>query len=152
MAYRAYKIFLNVNSVMNSDTMFSRRVFEILASSTHVLSTPSEGMEKMLPDGITVVDSPEEAELALEKLISDDEHRNRTAHLGYRHVMNNHTYTHRVGHILEQLGMDNEVRSSNPKVSLVTCTNRPEMIENILKNFRCQIWENRELIIVIDSE
>ena len=152
MAYRAYKIFLNVNSVMNSDTMFSRRVFEILASSTHVLSTPSEGMEKMLPDGITIVDSPEEAEMALEKLISDDEYRNRTAHLGYRHVMNNHTYTHRVGHILDQLGMDNEVQSSNPKVSLVTCTNRPEMIENILKNFRCQSWENRELIIVIDCQ
>ena len=31
MAYRAYKIFLNVNSVDDSPTMFSRRVFEILA-------------------------------------------------------------------------------------------------------------------------
>ena len=150
MAYRAYKIFLNVNSVMNSDTMFSRRVFEILASSTHVLSTPSEGMEKMLPYGITVVDSLKEADNALTKLIDDDEYRNRSAHLGYRHVMNNHTYTHRVSHILEKLGMDNSIPSENPKVSLITCTNRPDMISNVLQNFTQQTWENKESIIVID--
>ena len=62
MAYRSYKIFLNVNSVMNSDTMFSRRVFEILASSTHV-STPSEGM-KDASDGVKVVDTLDDAKHA----------------------------------------------------------------------------------------
>ena len=81
---------------MNSDTMFSRRVFEILASSTHVLSTPSEGMEKMLPHGITVVDSLND-DAAIDHLLENDEERQRSAHLGYRHVMNNHTYSHRVG-------------------------------------------------------
>ena len=150
MAYKAYKIFLNVNSVMNSDTMFSRRVFELLASSTHVLSTPSEGMEKMLPYGVSVVDSVESAEYSLTKLLEDDEYRNRSAHLGYRHVMNNHTYAHRVGAILNKLNIECEVPSNNPKVSLVTCTNRPNMISNILQNFNRQTWENKESIIIID--
>ena len=150
MAYRAYKLFLNVNSVMNSDTMFSRRVFEILASSTHVLSTPSEGMEKMLPHGITVVDSLNDANSAIENLLANDEERQRSAHLGYRHVMNNHTYSHRVGDMLEKIGLESALLSQNPLVSLVTCTNRPDMIPNIMHNYTHQTWENRELIIVID--
>ena len=99
---------------MNSDTMFSRRVFEILASSTSVLSTPSEGMEKMLPDGITVVDTLEEANQAIKSLIENDI-RNKGAHLGYRHVMNNHTYTHRIGNILDKLGIDSNIGLSEPK-------------------------------------
>ena len=48
-------------------------MFEILASSTHVLSTPSEGMEKMLPDGVTIVDTLDDAKHALKQLIDDDE-------------------------------------------------------------------------------
>tara|TARA_Y100000766_G_C18914134_1_gene610080 strand:+ start:1222 stop:5316 length:4095 start_codon:yes stop_codon:yes gene_type:complete len=152
MAYRAYKLFLNVNSVMNSDTMFSRRVFEILASSTHVLSTPSEGMEKMLPHGITVVDSLNDANDAISHLLANDEERQKSAHLGYRHVMNNHTYSHRVGEMLDIIGIESVVSSENPLVSLVTCTNRPDMISNIMRNYRRQTWENRELIIVIDCE
>lgn len=152
MAYRSYKIFLNVNSVMKSDTMFSRRVFEILASSTSVLSTPSEGMEKMLPDGITVVDTLEEANLAIKSLIENDIERNKGAHLGYRHVMNNHTYTHRIGNILDKLGIDSNIGLSKPKISLITCTNRPEMISNILQNFDCQLWENKELNLIMDCD
>jgi len=150
MAYRAYKLFLNVNSIMNSDTMFSRRVFEILASSTHVLSTPSEGMEKMLPDGITVVDSLNDAIVAIDRLLSNDEERQKSAHLGYRHVMNNHTYSHRVDDMLEKIGMASRITPDNPLVSLVTCTNRPDMISNIMNNYSHQTWKNRELIIVID--
>ena len=152
MAYRAYKLFLNVNSVMNSDTMFSRRVFEILASSTHVLSTPSEGMEKMLPHGITVVDSLNDANIAIDHLLENDEERQRSAHLGYRHVMNNHTYSHRVSDMLDKIGIESSLSSENPLVSLVTCTNRPDMLSNIIHNYQRQTWENRELILVIDCE
>jgi len=152
MAYRSYKIFLNVNSVMNSDTMFSRRVFEILASSTYVLSTPSEGMEKMLPDGVAVVDTLDDANHALQELIDDDEGRNKSAHLGYRHVMNNHTYTHRVGSILDKIGIDSSLEFPDPKISLITCTNRPEMISNILENYDRQLWQNKELNLIIDCE
>lgn len=36
-AYKFYKVFLNVNSTKDSPTMFSRRVFELLASGTNVL-------------------------------------------------------------------------------------------------------------------
>lgn len=49
-AFRAYRVFLNTNSVMTSPTMFARRVFELLACGTPVVSSPSRGMEAMLGD------------------------------------------------------------------------------------------------------
>ena len=52
--------------------------------------------------------------------------------------------------MLEKIGIDSVQPSQNPLVSLVTCTNRPDMISNILHNYSHQTWENRELIIVID--
>ena len=66
--------------------------------------------------------------------------------------MNNHTYTHRVGSILDKIGIDSEVEFSDPKISLITCTNRPEMISNILENYDRQLWENKELKLIIDCE
>ena len=42
-AYKAYEVFLNINSVRESPTMFSRRVLELLACGTPVISTPSAG-------------------------------------------------------------------------------------------------------------
>src|SRR5690625_5653231 len=40
-AYKAYKVFLNVNSVVTSPSMCARRIFEITASGTPVVSAPS---------------------------------------------------------------------------------------------------------------
>lgn len=40
-AYRDYKVFLNVNTVTSSPTMCARRIYEITACGTPVVSTPS---------------------------------------------------------------------------------------------------------------
>ncbi|MGX9900569.1 CgeB family protein [Arthrobacter sp. SA17] len=45
-AYKAYKTFLNVNSVVDSPSMCSRRVFEIIASGANVVTTPSPAINR----------------------------------------------------------------------------------------------------------
>jgi len=40
----------------------------------------------------------------------------------------------------------------SPGVSVITCTNRPDRLENILDNYLRQIYSPRELIIVVNSE
>ena len=47
-AYRAYKVFLNVNSVIDSPSMCARRIFEISASGTPVVSAPSQAIAQFL--------------------------------------------------------------------------------------------------------
>lgn len=44
-AYRRYETFINVNTVVDSPTMCARRVYELLASGTRVISGPSMALE-----------------------------------------------------------------------------------------------------------
>jgi len=37
------------------------------------------------------------------------------------------------------------------RVSIITCTNKPEYIRNIFRNYKSQAWENKELILVLNS-
>ncbi|MFB9276237.1 glycosyltransferase [Cohnella cellulosilytica] len=41
---------------------------------------------------------------------------------------------------------------SEPGVSIITCTNRPEFFANILSNYRNQRYERKELIIVVNKD
>lgn len=150
MAYKSYSIFLNVNSVINSMTMFSRRVYELLASSTYILSTPSIGMSSLTEFGITVVDTEEEAEEQLKFLTENPLQTLKHAHFGHRVVMQNHTYEHRSKTICEKIGIQYNIQDSSPLVSLITCSNRPAMIDNILSNFNHQTHQELELIILMD--
>ena len=150
MAYRSYKVFLNVNSVNQSPTMFSRRVFEILASSTALISTPSTGMIQMLGDFVSVVKNEDEAKSILNKLLEDNYYRNTLAHLGYREVMNKHTYRHRLEYVFDKINYNFETPKV-PLISCITCSNRPYMIDNILKNFNQQNYVNKELILLMQA-
>ena len=106
-AYREYRVFLNVNSVIDSPTMFSRRVFELLACGTPVVSTWSRGTEETFgEDLIWHVRNREEAEEAIRVLMTDDREWRRRSLAGIRAVFAGHTYRHRFGQILELLGLE----------------------------------------------
>jgi len=151
MAYRAYKIFLNVNSVVESPTMFSRRVFELLSSYTNVISTPSAGIENILGDNVHIVSEINSAKSLIERLLKDDFYRKKSVHKGYRLVHNYHKYSDRLKYIFERVGITwNE--APPPLVSCVTCSNRPQMIDNIIRNFDCQNYSNKELILMLEAD
>ena len=50
-AYKGYKVFLNVNSVVDSPSMCARRIFEINAAGTPVVTTPSAAVDGVLRTG-----------------------------------------------------------------------------------------------------
>ncbi|MDX1619520.1 MAG: glycosyltransferase [Nitriliruptorales bacterium] len=115
-AYKRYRVFLNTNSVTASPTMFSRRVFELLASGTPVVSTPSRGMEEMLGDVLDVVTEPEQVRAAIGALLEDDEHWHQRSRAGIRRVMAEHTYAHRMSEIARHAGF----HVSDPRTREVT--------------------------------
>ncbi len=103
--YREYQVFLNVNSVDDSSTMFSRRVFELLACGTPVVSTWSHGIAETFGDDIVwQVRSQDEAEAALRVLTTDPLEWRRRSLAGIRAVLARHTYRHRFGRILSLMG------------------------------------------------
>lgn len=105
-AYKQYKVFLNVNSVKNSPTMFSRRVFELLACGTPVISSHSDGIQQLLGNDIVLLsESATQTRRHLERLLEDDDYRERLALRGQRRVFSHHTYAHRLHEVLERIGL-----------------------------------------------
>lgn len=148
--YRRYACFLNVNSVNKSPTMCSRRIFELLACRTPVVSTPSRAIDELLGDTVITVDEPGDARAAVERLVGDPEYGDRVGHLGYRTVMSRHTYGHRVDEILARLGLGSPARS--PRVAVLAATNRPQYLARLLTNFTTQRYADAELIVITNSD
>lgn len=131
-AYRAYKVFLNVNTVTDSPTMCARRVFEITASGTPVVSTPSAGLAAVFPpDEVAQVAEPDEAERVIGELVADADARDRMVHRAQRRIWAGHAYSHRVDTVLDAVGVA-APRTATPTVTAIVSTNRPGQLEHVL--------------------
>ncbi len=150
-AYRMFPVFLNVNSATESPTMFSRRVFELLACGTAVVSSPSAGMQEMLGELVPVAANADDAKILLEELRDDPDRRRQVTHLGYRKVMNEHTYSVRAQTILETVLPAKTISKSQPKISVVLTTNRPEYLRHCKESYTRQSYSNKELILALNS-
>jgi SAM-dependent methyltransferase/spore maturation protein CgeB len=103
-AYKRYRVFLNANSVRTSPTMFSRRVFELLACGTPVVSTPSVGMQHLFGDMVAAVEDEPAARSEIDRLLTDDALWEERSAAGIRRVHGQHTYAHRLSRIAELAG------------------------------------------------
>jgi len=149
--HKLFKVFLNINSVTDSPTMFSRRVFEVLASATPVISTASVGVQEMFGSIVPVIETKEHADQALDRLLSNDLYRKKTGHLGYRLVMRHHTVRERLRFSCNKIGIRYEIPGP-PKVTWAVPTNRPDHLRFIKENFYRQKYTNIELIIALNSD
>lgn len=147
-AYKLYKVFLNANSVRDSPTMFSRRVFEILASGTNVISTSSLGIETMFPGIVPIARTVDESNALLHNLLHNAHYSERLSLLGLREVHLKHLYRHRFDHILKTLGF----ATSRPKgVAVIACQDQYVYLDCLLKSFHNQAWEHKELLLLLDK-
>lgn len=150
-AYREYKVFLNVNSITDSPTMCARRIFEITASGTPVVSTPSAAIgEFFSPDEVFVVESQEQAENTIKALVRSKEVRDRATHRAQRRIWRNHTYSHRAAKVLDVAGFTEQAHqiTSRPSVSSIVSTNRPHQVEHVLKTFAAQRDCEKQLLLL----
>ncbi|MGQ9450385.1 glycosyltransferase family protein [Leclercia sp. TB492] len=150
-AYRQYKLFLNINTVQDSPTMFSRRVFEILACGTPVISTHSDGMAAMLGEHVRIVNDKNEAKKAVQQLLESPFEREQLGHLAARHCLQNHSYQQRLEQILSTLGIES-IKNEGKKVSVIMCTNRPKNIDIMISNYQRQAHTNKELLIILNND
>ncbi len=148
-AYRNFKVFLNVNSVTDSPTMFARRVFEVLASATAVVSTASTGIEEMLGDVVAVVHDEDEARTEIERLLRDPWYRWQKSHQGYRKVLRRHTYTQRFRTIARTIGLELTAQEAEPLVSVVIPLDDGAFLDNALASLARQRHAPLEAILVV---
>lgn len=101
--YKDYLVSLNVNTVVDSPTMFSRRLVEILACGGLAVTTPALSMERLFAPYCHIVSSSEEASELFSRLRRDGlsaKDREMMA-AGAEHVMKQYTWSHRLQQIRE---------------------------------------------------
>ncbi|MET3351808.1 UNVERIFIED_ORG: spore maturation protein CgeB [Arthrobacter sp. UYEF1] len=148
-AYKAYKVFLNVNSVTDSPSMCARRIFEISASGTPVVSAPSLAIREFFsPEEVFVATDAEETRGVVRALVRNSSLGERAVHLAQRRIWNAHTYSHRVGNVLERVGISANSSTLGPNVSCMVSTNRPQQLDHIFRQFSSQLYERKQLVLL----
>jgi spore maturation protein CgeB len=145
-AYTSYRVFLNVNSVVESPTMCARRLFELSAAQTAVLSAPSAAIEPFFGDTIRVSASAEQTDLELRALLQHAEYRDRLALRAHRRVLDEHRYEHRVATVLDSVGIRTTERDCS--LSAVVPTMRPAQVDHVVDFVAAQSHPDVELLLV----
>lgn len=104
--YKSHLASLNVNTIEDSETMFSRRLIEILACGGLAVSTPALAIEKLFKDWVHVVDDGDAARELFARLARDGySARDREMmHGAAEHVHAHHTWSHRLDTVLDAVG------------------------------------------------
>lgn len=147
-AYKHFKVFLNVNSVVDSPSMCARRIFEISAAGTPVVTTPSAATKEFFPtDEVPQPATEDDAEWTLRALVRSSELRDRTVHKAQRRIWNEYTYSHRAMTVMDAVGIEHEDPLIAP-VTAVVATNRPDHLGTILDTHASQVAIDKQLVIV----
>ncbi|WP_141748917.1 glycosyltransferase [Corynebacterium sp. HMSC072A02] len=110
--YKESELGLTINTVVDSETMFARRIFELMACNTYVVSNYSKGVEDFFGDTVTFADlHPDEL-----KLISREEIARRRR-VNLNRVLQEHTYRNRFQSIVDTVGL--KYRREHNNVDLV---------------------------------
>lgn len=104
--YKDYLVSLNVNTIEDSTTMYSRRLVEILACGGIAVTNPSPAVDRYFKDFCHVVHDRTQATELFSRLkhgpSADDLAR---AEAGARYVMAEHTWSHRLAEIARVVGL-----------------------------------------------
>ena len=149
--YKRHAVFLNANAIVRSPSMLSRRVFEILASRTPVVSSNSAAIETHLADVVFTPASVEEAAEIVGELLHDRDHRDRVGQRGYRLVHREHTYERRVAALLEDIGLETPT-TRTPSIDVICVSNRPQQVERVFANFERQVNVDARLVFVTNAD
>lgn len=110
--YKRHRIFLNVNSVVGSQTMCARRVFELSAAKTAVVGMHSDAIRSVYSaDEVLLAENAAEIEEIYRSLLEDDLFYASTVQRAWRRTIGQHTYRNRLQQIAEMVG----IVSSNPQ-------------------------------------
>ncbi|MGJ9383981.1 methyltransferase domain-containing protein [Salipaludibacillus sp. CF4.18] len=149
--YKRYKVFLNVNSVQNSPTMFSRRVFELLACGTSVVSTYSEGISEIFGELVPMVSKGEASKPVIDDIMNNTDLRDINKVKGIRAVYTKHTYRHKLYQIAIEAGFENLEKPYNYNIKMIAFVNSGEEFEKVKSFMDSQSYKNIHIWVVTDN-
>lgn len=150
-AYKNYTLFLNVNSVQDSSYMVSRRVYEILACKTLLLSSYSKGIDKNFKDYVFISKSKEETTDIIDKIIvSSNTNYEKFAKKSQRYILENHTYKHRLCSILDCIDFNFDILTT-VSVGLIYIIKNANHSKEVFEMIMSQTYKISHIHLIIDS-
>lgn len=149
-AYKGYRYAINLNSIKQSQSMFARRVYELLASNTVTVSNFSRGLRLMFGDLVVTTDSGEEIVRRLRKLCEDDVQMRKYRLAGLRKVMASHTYQDRLAYVVEKV-KGSSAGSLLPSVIMLAYAKNQEQFDALLASYQQQTHAERRLVVVVPN-
>ncbi len=146
-AYKGYRYAININSIKTSQTMFARRVFELLASNTLTISNYAKGIRVLFGDLVVATDDPEELGAALAQL--DDVETSRLRRLaGLRKALAEHTYQNRLAYIATKLFDSIASPRLTPTITVVGAASTDYERTALATAFARQSYPHKQLVVV----
>ena len=102
-AYCGYRYNVNVNTITDSETMFARRVFELMSAKTIVVSNYSRGLVNYFGDLTICTDDPNEMIERLSEINRSEQSYYDFVERCYSRVMGKELYKHRLDTVTKVL-------------------------------------------------
>jgi len=150
-AYKGYKYALNLNSITDSPTMFSRRVFELLASNTLILSNYAKGIDYLFHDLIIATDDGDELIQRLGEITDTPIHEKKIKLLALRKVLSQHVAGNRLAYLASKV-YQQKIKISLPSITFISYAKDEKALHKIYNTFHRQSYDNKYLIILLTDK
>ena len=148
LAYKGYRYGININTVKQSQSMFARRAFELLACNTVTISNFSRGLRMLLGDLVISSDSANQLINGVSPLLDDEQAYRRFRLAGLRKVMSEHTYHDRLRYVLEKVG-GTTIEDGLPRIAVIANAADMRQAEALAAAFERQRYPHKELVLVV---
>lgn len=146
-AYKGCRYGITVNTIKQSQTMFARRAFELMASNTVVVSNFSKGIRLMFGDHVIASDNAVELERRLAPICADEGLYRRARLRGLRKVLAEHTYEHRFAYVVSKV-LDRPYHAFMPRVAMLAEPTGRQEAAALLAVLLRQTWPEATLVLV----
>ena len=146
-AYKGYYYSINLNSIKQSQSMFARRVFELLASNTITVSNFSRGVRAIFGDLVFTGDSGSELVRRLKNVAGNPLKVKQLRLMALRKVMLEHTYQDRLAYIYSKVS-STPLESMLPAICVIGYSRSIDGCVTLMQHFARQEYDNKRLVIV----
>lgn len=146
-AYKGYRYAITINTVKQSQSMFARRAFELLACNTLTISNYSRGLRTMLGELVPSAGDAGPLRERLADLLSDEQRLRRFRLAGLRKVLSEHTYAHRLAWLAGRT-LGERLQADRAHVLALAHVADQAEVEAALRVFDAQRWPEKRLVLV----
>lgn len=150
-AYKGYRYAINLNSIKQSQSMFARRVYDLLGSNTITVSNYSRGLRLMFGDLVLTSDCGIELLGRLRRLSADKASEDKLRLAALRKVMGEHSYQDRLAYVVSKVRGE-KMPELLPAVLVLGYAEDEAQGLTIKENFERQSYGRKALVLVAPDE